>query len=918
MAIFFDYVMTVNGATAKLDKDIYLYKGNRNIDYYFTIKDAAFRFSSKQDGNIIERVAPSHAMVSILKPDATVVTAGMAAIEDGKVKLTITEDIIDEDTEVGTHCIVIDLLDDEKDSLVTLPPILNQMHILERITPIPEVVSGSLVNTSMVNYAQTTSDQDEEIVIFDDQGNYVKTDWISGNKITTQRLNKMEEGIYQNNQSLKDIANELGKNEDDSFKELETTDKTIIGAINEVFQNASNGKTLIANAITGKGVATSNTDSFETMAINIGTIETGITPSGTIDITENGTVDVTNYASANVNIKTNIDVTITDTSLGNKMYSFGVISDIHHGRSDYNVATDYTTALEILSTMNLDFVCSPGDLVVDTPDTRVPTFMNLWNTYMNIPLYACTGNHDALVTESVWEQYVGNGFRHSFEKDGDVFLFMSLDNDVTITGTMSDYYSESLDWLSQKLTEYKGKRIFLFMHFPLYGYSGNKPNSGYGFTSSSTESSTIAGYLTSIENLIIFSGHSHYPFDAENNGTTYNHINFQELNYYNSATVHVPSLGLPRLLTGSYMTDNNPIEGLIVDVYDSGIAIRGYDFTNNEYMEQYTYYMQVKNNNSINLVVNTESITLDESAYADFTVVLNRAIESNITVNISNSNDYISLDKTSLTFTADNWNVAQTVRVTANHLEGNYDILLSNVVLTCAEANTKNITVTVNNIDTPPVTYYGIGKTLVGCTLSNSATQVEENTSYSTNINLEENYQIQSVSVKMGGTDITSSAYNSGSNSISIASVTGNIEISITATYVEVEGTNILPVFASWTNDTKAPNTISDSNSLSATLTLTATGQGLKYTIPADTISANQGKTLVFRADSITLNDGVAGVGIDLRRGVTDVVSMTTNAEIGSMEITNTNDYIIRIRAKSSATGLPATLKITNLRAYIK
>lgn len=199
MAIFFEYVMTVNGATAKLDKDIYLYKGNRNIDYYFTIKDAAFRFSTTQSGNIVEKLSPSHAMVSVLKPDGSVVTSGMAAIKDDKVKLTITADFIDEDTEIGTHCIVIDLLDEENDSLVTLPPILNQMHILERITPVPEIVSGNQVNISMVNYAQTTAEE-EEVVVFDDEGNYVKTEWVTGNKITTTRLNKIEEGVYQNNQ----------------------------------------------------------------------------------------------------------------------------------------------------------------------------------------------------------------------------------------------------------------------------------------------------------------------------------------------------------------------------------------------------------------------------------------------------------------------------------------------------------------------------------------------------------------------------------------------------------------------------------------------------------------------------------------------------------------------------------------------
>ena len=40
-------------------------------------------------------------------------------------------------------------------------------------------------------------------------------------------------------------------------------------AIDEVFQSVSNGKTLIAAAITDKGVSTAASDSFATMAGNI-------------------------------------------------------------------------------------------------------------------------------------------------------------------------------------------------------------------------------------------------------------------------------------------------------------------------------------------------------------------------------------------------------------------------------------------------------------------------------------------------------------------------------------------------------------------------------------------------------------------------------------------------------------------------
>ena len=45
-------------------------------------------------------------------------------------------------------------------------------------------------------------------------------------------------------------------------------------AIDEVFQSVSNGKELLADAITDKGVQTSASDSFSTMAGNISSIDT--------------------------------------------------------------------------------------------------------------------------------------------------------------------------------------------------------------------------------------------------------------------------------------------------------------------------------------------------------------------------------------------------------------------------------------------------------------------------------------------------------------------------------------------------------------------------------------------------------------------------------------------------------------------
>lgn len=84
--------------------------------------------------------------------------------------------------------------------------------------------------------------------------------------------------------------------------------------------------------------------------------------------------------------------------------------------------------------------------------------------------------------------------------------------------------------------------------------------------------------------------------------------------------------------------------------------------------------------------------------------------------------------------------------------------------------------------DPEPVAGYTVTNTLTHVTNSNSATSVEEEASYSATLTADEDYTIDTVTITMGGDDITSTAYNTETGTISIASVTGNIVITATAT----------------------------------------------------------------------------------------------------------------------------------------
>lgn len=122
--------------------------------------------------------------------------------------------------------------------------------------------------------------------------------------------------------------------------------------------------------------------------------------------------------------------------------------------------------------------------------------------------------------------------------------------------------------------------------------------------------------------------------------------------------------------------------------------------------------------------------------------------------------------------------------------------------------------------------YYSITNTLTNVATSNDAVAAEDGTAYSATITAADGYTMSSVTVAMGGTDITSTAYNSDTGVVSIAAVTGDVVITAKATKV-VSYHNLVPT-AIDSNGASAPYTdgqmLSSSGATSEDNHLTVTG----------------------------------------------------------------------------------------------
>lgn len=259
--------ITIVNHESSIDSPVVLYRGDKNVELKLNIKESKFQFRDESSSNLIESSQASHGQLVIQTPNQNEpIFSEITATKKGCIIFVITAEMIDEITEIGTYNFQVRLFDPNKESMVTIPPVFNGIEIRE-----PIAAEGSNINQVGVAKVGLASVTTEPVLdTFDPDGNYVKTSWNSGDKITASKLNKSEDGIYQsyalglnNSSQIKDIENEIGS------ATLNTSAQDLKGAINEVFLSVSNGKQLIATAITDKGVETSSDSTFQTMATNI-------------------------------------------------------------------------------------------------------------------------------------------------------------------------------------------------------------------------------------------------------------------------------------------------------------------------------------------------------------------------------------------------------------------------------------------------------------------------------------------------------------------------------------------------------------------------------------------------------------------------------------------------------------------------
>lgn len=254
--------------------------------------------------------------------------------------------------------------------------------------------------------------------------------------------------------------------------------------------------------------------------------------------------------------------------------SFAVVSDIHVETNNPDSYINLKNVLEgIKAGENLDAVVYTGDNVMNGQALENLFFYTAVRGVMPAKEnYVIAGNHDFGNGEGDYSQFRRNFILNNnlyfgsnitepyyYKVLNGCYMIVLASEDLSVNDyVMSD---KQLEWLEGVLEEAEAADapIFVFNHHPVYLIRDR-------------DSGELARILQKYDNLLYVHGHYHDDLDAEN---------FYQWD-------NIDCINLPRI---TETTEYEPGDGIVVEVYEDEVVVRGRDFIKGEWIDglRYTY-----------------------------------------------------------------------------------------------------------------------------------------------------------------------------------------------------------------------------------------------------------------------------------------------------------------------------------------
>ena len=192
--------VTVGKTESIINEPIVLYRGDREVEVEFAIVGSKFTFTN--GGNVIQSTNATHGQLVVDTPTGENMFSEVTECHEGKVVFIITKEMIDELAEVGLYSFQIRLFDESQVSRVTIPPVYQGIEIRH---PMAAEDETDLVDIGLVDYSVVRKNDYENVATFLPNGDYNKTNWEEHDVISRDRLNKVEDALYEINKSTEGL-----------------------------------------------------------------------------------------------------------------------------------------------------------------------------------------------------------------------------------------------------------------------------------------------------------------------------------------------------------------------------------------------------------------------------------------------------------------------------------------------------------------------------------------------------------------------------------------------------------------------------------------------------------------------------------------------------------------------------------------
>lgn len=222
---------------------------------------------------------------------------------------------------------------------------------------------------------------------------------------------------------------------------------------------------------------------------------------------------------------------------GTKLYSFGMMSDVHIGKD--NSEENLKKSLNFFRNYGVRFVGCLGDIAnYGNHLDALQTYDKYIKDYSDLTIYTCVGNHEnnepsevspfGIMTLEAWQTYTGmddKNVKIDIEaglETHHVIVFSCVANDGPYDGLLGAYYSdETLDWLESSVEACGNDKFFVFMHVPFpdkcnwgYDYSTRRILNNYN-TMFTQELARLRTLVAKNPNSVWFMGHTHEPWEKQ-------------------------------------------------------------------------------------------------------------------------------------------------------------------------------------------------------------------------------------------------------------------------------------------------------------------------------------------------------------------------------------------------------------------